>query len=179
MISLLIHIINICSVLLSSVGVFSYRHYCQGELKSSSVFVDLTLQCCKKKAEKKCIKKAVRSCCQRKRKCSFKKRKNLFTELCHNKNKCSNKKFPDNKTVLKKKNCCSDKSDFSKSVNLISFNFDVESSLFFIPDLPLKPVCSFFCEGYLPLAEAGNYYLKEFYPPPDIPLYLLYQFFLC
>ena len=179
MISLLIHIINICSVLLSSVGVSSYRHYCQDELKSSSVFVDLTLQCCKEKAEKICIKKAVRSCCQRKRKCSFKKRKNLSTELCQKNTKCSIKKFPDKKTILKKKNCCTDKSGFSKSDIVNSFNSDVESSLLFIPDLPFKPVYSFISEGYIPLAETSNFCLKEFYPPPDIPLYILYQVFLC
>lgn len=41
-----IHIINLFSILLSTSGLMMYQHYCQDELKSLSVFSNLTKPCC-------------------------------------------------------------------------------------------------------------------------------------
>ena len=48
MFSQFIHILNIWTILLSTVGIASYSHYCQDELKTISFFVDTTKPCCKK-----------------------------------------------------------------------------------------------------------------------------------
>ena len=175
MFSQFIHILNIWTILLSTVGIATYSHYCQDELKRVSFFVNTTKSCCKK--IKACCKKANAQCAsnvlkKNKSCCSSSKKTSNDYKSCFNKDQSK-------KTSFKKKNCCSDKKSYSQS--------DTETTL---EQLDLDALFQYYLvTGSYILNFRAIYYsfnplniryaALSFFPPPDIPLYILHQSFLC
>jgi hypothetical protein len=175
MFSQLIHILNIWTILLSTVGVATYSHYCQDELKTVSFFVDTTKPCCKKiqpcckKTKSKCAAKGLaktKSCC------SDSKKTNISYKSCFNKEQ------PE-KTTFKKKDCCLDKKSYNQSDSETTLEqLDIDISF----DYYLSPTYSIFDfsrEYYAFTPQDVRYAALSFFPPPDVPLYILHQAFLC
>ena len=175
-----INIINICTILLSTVGITSYRHYCQDKLKAVSFFADLIEPCCKssKKTKQKIPKKS--SCCSQKKTCSV-TNQGLALAVQPVQKCCSKTKQKKEKTVFKKRSCCLDKSSYAQS-DILSF-FDVESDIVGFTPITIFPVLQFVEAPAFTLLVAGNqklYYPFIDYPPPSkIPLYIAHQAFLC
>lgn len=158
-----IHILNICTVLLSTIGITSYRHYCQDQVKSFSFFAKLTTPCCKTSACKKKIAKE---------------------SFCCSKNKKDAKSLGKNKTSYQKKACCLDK--FSYSQSDIQSSITVKDNIYkhnFVAILPaITPTLV-----YLPaISTSKPVHTPVIYPklgfcppPPNTPLYILHESFLC
>ena len=163
-----IHIINIWAILLSTIGVTSYQHYCQEELKSVAFFANIINPCCKEKHQKaaSCVQhKAVKSCCSNKNRIS-----------CH----LSEDKAQ--KPSFKKKKCCIDKQQYAQS--------DAPSSLEQLDwnsndlSVAIAPTWVSYHQQYPFLFSTGNnlsncYNFLCFFPPPKAPLYIAHQAFLC
>lgn len=171
-----LHLINILTILLSTVGVASYRHYCQDQLKSVSFFADLIVPCCKKKTK---TTKKLKACCSSKKACS-----NTSTKQYANHIEfalASQLKKEQTKSTIQKRNCCSDKSHFAQG--------DIESVVdqwqtignSFVALLPfqLSNHQSFFYTYFGENSIKVLYNWLCFYPPPNAPLYIWHQAFLC
>jgi hypothetical protein len=168
MFSQFIHILNIWTILLSTVGIASYSHYCQDELKTISFFVDTTKPCCKK-TKTKCAAKVLartRSCC------SNANKTNLSYKSCFSKQEGE-------KTSLKKKDCCLDKKSYNQSdteTTLEPLNIDISFEYYLIPK---SSIVNFVSTYYAFTPQNVRYAALSFFPPPDVPLYILYESFLC
>lgn len=162
-----IHIVNIWAILLSTIGVTSYQHYCQEELKTVAFFANIINPCCKKKHETSTCKKTktVKSCCSNKNRIS-----------CH-----VNKNTPQ-KPSFKKKKCCVDKQQYAESdapSSLEQLDWDPSDLSVVIAPLWVK-----YHQQYPFLFSTGNnlsnsYNFLCFFPPPKAPLYIAHQAFLC
>jgi hypothetical protein len=174
MFSQFIHILNIWTILLSTVGIATYSHYCQDELKAVAFFVNTTKPCCKK--IKACCKKTAAKCTSN----SLKKNKSCCSskKASSNYKSCFNKK-QSNKTSFKKKNCCSDKKSYSQSdteTTLEQLDLDILFQYHFVAG----SYSIDFRDVYYTFKPLNiRYAFLSFFPPPDIPLYILYQSFLC
>lgn len=195
----LIHIINICAVLLSTVGVTSYRHYCQENLKSISFFANLTEPCYQPKSSQKKNKKQQKDCCSQSKtyckpnteplstfstakitkNCDSKQNQH-FDKLSARKDSSNNNS---NKTSFKKKVCCLDESNYAQSDILSSAvasdNFIVATPL--ILPTPISAI------AFTPVSYPKQIYIYSsvtysqlgFFPPKYISLHILYESFLC
>jgi hypothetical protein len=175
MFSQLIHILNIWTILLSTVGIATYSHYCQDELKAVSFFVNTIKPCCKK--IKPCCKKTKAKCGSTTLKktkscCSNSKKTSPSYKSCFDKNQSE-------KTVFKKKNCCLDKKAYNQSdleTTLEPLDFDIPFEYHPIAE---SYTYNFTREYYTFNPQEIKYASLSFFPPPDVPLYILHQSFLC
>ncbi|MBL4648760.1 MAG: hypothetical protein JKY03_03445 [Aureispira sp.] len=175
MFSQLIHILNIWTILLSTVGIATYSHYCQDELKTVSFFVNTTKPCCKK--NKPCCKKTKTKCSstvlkKTKSCCSDSKKTSPSYISCFNKEQSE-------KTAFKKKNCCLDKKGYNQAdveTTLEPLDFDI---LFKYHPITPSYNYNFTREYYTFNPQEIKYASLSFFPPPDVPLYILHQSFLC
>ncbi|BDS09435.1 HYC_CC_PP family protein [Aureispira anguillae] len=163
-----LHIINIWTILLSTVGVASYRHYCQEELKAVSFFADLIVPCCKPQKVKK---RTIKSCCAARKSCRLKNSHHLTTNLEKGTSTPS----------FQKRNCCLDKSDFAQAdveTNLKTGSGEIATLLAIIPFDYIQriPVTT---DYELKNKQEPAYAWLCFYPPPNTPLYIQHQSFLC
>lgn len=167
-----IHILNICTILLSTVGIPSYKHYCQDQLKFISFFANLIEPCCKVKPHQN--KPTQNSCCTKKDGCKITETatKNCFS-IQHEKNK----------TSFQKKACCQDKSSYAQSDILSPIVAD-DNLIFAAPAILPTPI-SILVYTHRSYSKQEIYspviYPKlGFCPPPNnTPLYILHESFLC
>jgi hypothetical protein len=169
------------SILLSTIGIATYQHYCKDELKSVSFFIDLIVPCCPPKFQKQNKQKKQVSCCSSKKVCKLGAKK--IKSCCANKLSETKKITPSSskyKTVFKKKKCCEDKSILSQDdiENHID-NTDTEISTppSFLPKLVTN--LGFVQHSSNAWTSKTAYQFIYFHSPPDIPLYIMHQAFLC
>lgn len=175
MLSQLIHILNIWTILLSTVGVATYSHYCQDELKTVSFFVNTTKPCCKK----------TKPCCK-KNKAKYSSKTPIKTKSCCSNspktnsgyNSCFNKK-QSKKASFKKKNCCLDKKTYNQSDTEMTLEEHHLDSSFKYHLVAERYNFNFARAFYTFNPETIKYSSLAFFPPPDVPLYILHQSFLC
>lgn len=161
----LIHIINIWTILLSTVGITTYAHYCQDTLKSVSFFANIIKPCCPKK------KVLHKQCCSN---------KNIPTTSFSYRS-CYSKTNKDSKIPsFKKRDCCLDKKNYVQS-NLEA-SFDQIELTFTIIFVLLSPIYLFNGVNDSSIVwdiRKNAYMCLGFFPPPNIPLYIAHQSFLC
>lgn len=165
MIIRLIHIINICTLLFSTIGVATYSHYCQDKLKSIAFFINTIKPCCLK-AQQQCASNSatIKTCCAKKKKIRA----------------CCSDKSPSHKVAFTKKNCCLDKKAYYQSDAEITVHKVNLKPLFRLHSRNGSNNLNFI--GYYILnhtIQGISYSLLSFFPPPQIPLYIWYQSFLC
>jgi len=146
-----------------------------------SFFANFIEPCCKDKKKKKQakLKKEEHSCCSKGRTCRAKKKPIVKLPLA--KRCCSKNKSKEKKTAFKKRNCCSDKLNYSQSDVVPSLG---ELGIPFMTTTALLPprgpeivYASVACQDDNSMSI--SYSFLCFYPPPDIPLYIRHQSFLC
>jgi len=165
-----IHIINILSLFLSSTGILMHQHYCQDQLKSVSFYAKLTHQCCQKKhskttASSSCCQKATKKCCSRK-----------AVKSC-----CSSKKHSQSPS-FSKKDCCEDKTAFDKtSIQWQPISIDLPTAVFTKITTPLviRNTWGDLSNNLSTWPLRIPYNALGFFPPPDNPLHIVFQSFLC
>jgi hypothetical protein len=165
----LLHIINILTILLSTVGIASYSHYCKDELKTVSFFTNLIEPCCKEdRSKKSCENKFSAERCRSQE------------NFCTNKNSTASTQKDYRKTSFKKRSCCLNQSDYSNVglyTNLAIPELDVLLFSATLPTSLLKTPASI--QIYTGYFNQIDYKFLCFYPPPNCPLYLAHQSFLC
>lgn len=166
------HIINIWAVLLSTIGIASYSHYCQDELKFVSFFAKLIKPCCSKKKES-CHKKTLKkSCCSK----TTKKRSTASIQY-----KSCFSPINNNKPCFKKRNCCLDKKQYAQSDLDATFGKVVLKKIPFGKNIPIDlkiHTTTNHWTTFNPFIE-NQYYFLCFFPPPKVSIYIAHQSFLC
>lgn len=146
------------TILFVTTGMPIYKHYCNDELKSFSLFADLTISCCSTKTPVKCI------------------------ETNKSPNSCSTSDVNGSFTTptFSKKKCCSNQFDYSKTC--------VNANLIQKLGMPFYTCVFFFLnlrgEYMFNLNISHSHWeskvkLSHLYPPSNIPLFLFYGAFLC
>lgn len=162
----LVHIVNIWAVLLSTIGIASYQHYCQDKLKSVALFANVLKPCCKKNGSNhRCGAVPLATACCSKKGIS-----------CHKKTLTSSSQ----KQSLKKGTCCKDKQTYQQA--------DIETTLkkieLSVVAIVLNPVISYktyFIRAieWTQVLVKMTYPFKCYFPPPKAPIHILHESFLC
>ncbi|WMX12006.1 MULTISPECIES: HYC_CC_PP family protein [unclassified Aureispira] len=164
----LIHILNIWTVLFSTIGIATYSHYCQDELKAIAFFVNTIQPCCKKQKAKEqnaFPKVLAKTCCSNS--------KNLYLS-------CFDQALLQQQNSFKKKPCCLDEQSLAKSdLNAVSSELDLETTAQYLHQLPFYAPIFPKQHTILGFSSFAQHPIAYFFPPPDVPLYILHQSFLC